>query len=202
MEEKHDLKIIDLSNSVYDISDDISTSCYTDEIKVSLADDSTSYNITESSPVHVEVNADDVAAFILQKLGEMTSIKLQKLVYYCQAWSLVWDEKPLFHDKIEAWANGPVIPSLFYKHKGKYTINYQSFSLGNPNKLSTTQVETINAVLDHYGNRTAQWLIELSHIEEPWINARKGIPDGIRSNREITLEEMAMYYGSLKASTT
>ena len=34
-----------------------------------------------------------------------TSWKLQKLVYYCQAWSLVWDEEPLFEARIEAWAN-------------------------------------------------------------------------------------------------
>ena len=36
----------------------------------------------------------DVAAYILQKTGSMTTMKLQKLVYYSQAWSLVWDEKP------------------------------------------------------------------------------------------------------------
>ncbi len=35
-------------------------------------------------------NAKDVAQYILEKQGEMTSIKLQKLVYYTQAWSLVW----------------------------------------------------------------------------------------------------------------
>ena len=54
--------------------------------------------------------AHDVAAYILQKKGEMTAMKLQKLVYYSQAWSVVWDERPLFHEKIEAWANGPVVP--------------------------------------------------------------------------------------------
>ena len=35
-------------------------------------------------------SAHDVAAYILKKLGPMTAMKLQKLVYYCQAWSLVW----------------------------------------------------------------------------------------------------------------
>lgn len=55
----------------------------------------------------------DVAEYILQKLGEVTTMKLQKLVYYCQAWSLVWDEQPLFEDDFQAWANGPVCPALF-----------------------------------------------------------------------------------------
>lgn len=59
------------------------------------------------------VNVYDVAEFILRKFGSMTAMKLQKLVYYCQAWSLVWDEKPLFPERIEAWANGPVVRELF-----------------------------------------------------------------------------------------
>lgn len=45
-------------------------------------------------------NVSDVAAYILQKHGRMTTMKLQKLVYYSQAWSLVWDEKPLFQERM------------------------------------------------------------------------------------------------------
>ncbi|MDY6802276.1 MAG: DUF4065 domain-containing protein, partial [Cyanobacteriota bacterium] len=52
----------------------------------------------------------DVAAYILKKLGPLSAMKLHKLLYYSQAWSLVWDEQPLFSERIEAWANGPVIP--------------------------------------------------------------------------------------------
>ena len=48
------------------------------------------------------VSVFDAAAYIVEKTGEMTTLKLQKLVYYAQAWSLVWDERPLFDEKIEA----------------------------------------------------------------------------------------------------
>ena len=51
----------------------------------------------------MKVTAIDVAAYILSKQGDMPAMKLQKLVYYSQAWSLVWDDKPLFRDRIEAW---------------------------------------------------------------------------------------------------
>ena len=44
----------------------------------------------------------DVAKFILKERGSMTVMKLHKLLYYAQAWTLVWDEKPLFCQKIEA----------------------------------------------------------------------------------------------------
>ncbi len=42
----------------------------------------------------------DVATYILDREGEMSAMKLQKLVYYSQAWSLVWDDRPLFDDRI------------------------------------------------------------------------------------------------------
>ena len=44
------------------------------------------------------VSAHDVASYILRELGKTTTMKLQKLVYYSQAWSLVWDEKALFQE--------------------------------------------------------------------------------------------------------
>ena len=51
--------------------------------------------------------AHDVAAFILREYGRpMSTMKLQKLGYYAQAWHLAWEGVPLFDDNIEAWANG------------------------------------------------------------------------------------------------
>jgi uncharacterized phage-associated protein len=49
----------------------------------------------------------DVAYYILDELGEMSTMKLQKLCYYVQAWSLAWDENPLFDEDFQAWAKGP-----------------------------------------------------------------------------------------------
>ena len=118
-----------------------------------------------------------------------------KLVYYCQAWSLVWDEAPLFNEEIEAWANGPVIKDLFIFHRGSFIID--TMPLGNPDLLSPKQKETIDAVLKFYGDKSAQWLIELSHNELPWIEARKGLGLGERGNSVISLDSMAQYYSSL-----
>ena len=62
----------------------------------------------------------DVVKYILHKLGATRVWKLHKLAYYCQAWSLVWDDEPLFKEDLQAWANGPVCPELFRKHSGMY----------------------------------------------------------------------------------
>ncbi len=139
----------------------------------------------------------DVAAYILVRMGTMTTMKLQKLVYYSQAWSLVWDEKRLFEEKIEAWANGPVVRDLFDYHRGMYEIS--EIPIGNPRLLDQEQQDTVDAVLEYYGDRPAQWLIDLSHMEDPWIQARKGLPPLERGNRIIPLDVMAHYYSSLSA---
>ena len=125
----------------------------------------------------------------------MTAMKLQKLVYYCQVWSLVWDEKPLFPEKIEAWANGPVVRELFDLHKGKFKV--ASIHLGRPEKLNTKQKETVSAVLNYYCEKTSQWLSDLTHMEDPWRNARKGIQENERGNKVISHASMIEYYSSL-----
>ena len=125
----------------------------------------------------------------------MTTMKLQKLVYYCQAWSLVWDETPIFPGCIQAWASGPVVPGLYDVHKGKFEID--ALSLGNKNNLKRHERETIDSVLSYYGSREAQWLSDLSHLEKPWKEARKGKKSGENCTREITHAAIAEYYSSL-----
>lgn len=143
------------------------------------------------------VSVFDVAKYILEKGGSMSTMKLQKLIYYSQAWSLVWDDQPLFSEEIQAWANGPVVPALFDYHKGRYCISANFFRKANSDNLSLDQKSTIDSVIDFYGDKSPQWLSDLTHSEAPWIQARRGIPDGVRGSSEISLESMAMYYSSL-----
>lgn len=137
----------------------------------------------------------DVSAYILKKRGGMTAMKLQKLAYYSQAWSLVWDEKPLFGEEIQAWANGPVIPELFNAHRGEFLVERERN--GDPSKLTKEEAETIDGVLAHYGDKAASWLSALTHNEAPWIDARDGLEPSERGNRVISHAAMTEYYGNL-----
>jgi len=143
------------------------------------------------------VSAHDVAAYILREQGPLSAMKLQKLVYYAQAWSLVWDDRPLFAERIEAWINGPVVRELYERHKGRFDI--RDWPDGNPEALDANGRATVHAVLDYYGGRNAQALSDMTHAELPWRQARRGLSDRDRGAREITLESMAEYYSSLPA---
>ncbi len=140
-------------------------------------------------------SAHDVAAYILGKRGSMTAMKLQKLLYYCQAWSLVWDERPMFPDPIEAWANGPVVKAVYQEYQGMFEI--ERSRRGDPDVLDKEAAATVNAVLKYYGGKKPQWLSNLTHIEAPWCDAREGLSLGERGNRKITLAVLHEYYGSL-----
>jgi uncharacterized phage-associated protein len=137
----------------------------------------------------------DVASYILAKKGHMSTMKLQKLVYYSQAWSLVWDEKPIFTEPIQAWRDGPVVRDLYNVHRGEFTLS--KINRGNPKKLSDSEKETIDAVLDAYGEYDGATLSRMSHDEYPWRLARGSTPDGEICDIEITRDSMREFYASL-----
>ena|ERR1700677_2761137 len=137
----------------------------------------------------------DVAAYIIAKLRPIDAMKLQKLLYYSQAWSLVWDDRPMFASKIEAWANGPVIRDVFKTYQGQYKISV--VKVGDKRALKPSEKETVDAVLGFYGQKDAFWLSELTHRETPWIEARKGIAPGDYGDVEITKASMRDYYSGL-----
>ena len=126
----------------------------------------------------------------------MSTMKLQKLCYYSQAWSLVWDEAPLFNEDFEAWANGPVCPVLFKQTKGKYAVTAEDEPVGEVD-LTGDQKKTIDAVLAHYNKYDAQYLSALSHLEDPWKLTRGDLPAGAPSNKVIEKDDIARYYSGL-----
>ncbi|MBU43277.1 MAG: hypothetical protein CMN76_08670 [Spirochaetaceae bacterium] len=133
----------------------------------------------------------------------VSTMKLQKLLYYAQAWSLVWDSTELFEEDFQAWANGPVLPELYQMHRGRYKVDdqwaaaHREASGFPPFIPSTEQGETLDSVIEFYGPRSAQWLSDLTHKEQPWIEARRDCGPLERSNEVITKDSMYEYYDSL-----
>ena len=144
------------------------------------------------------VSVFDVAAYILNAASRMTTWKLQKLCYYAQAWSLVWEEEALFRERVEAWVGGPVVPALYQWHRGRYQVE-TSPPIGNPNVFTDEQRETIDIVLDRYGKMRGVELVALTHSEAPWRDARMraGLHPTERGNAQIRRDSMAEYYSGL-----
>ena len=166
------------------------TGQYTSEVEAELS---------VENKAEMPVSVFDAASYILKRLNRsISTMKLHKLLYYSQAWSMVWDGKPLFKEKIEAWANGPVVRTLFSFHRGMYDISYSKLGIGDERNLSDEQKDTVDGVLKFYGEMTAQALINQTHFEDPWRNARIGLKPDEPGDHEISLESIQVYYSSLK----
>jgi len=139
----------------------------------------------------------DIANYILEKEGSMTTMKLQKLCYFSQGWSLAWDNKPIFNEDFEAWANGPVNRELFEKHKGKFEISSNFFKQYTTNSVSKEAKENIDIVLEAYKNIEPLALSRISHSERPWIESRGHTKEGERCNTIISKDLMQEYYSGL-----
>jgi uncharacterized phage-associated protein len=144
---------------------------------------------TERRPM---ANVDDVAAAVLRRAGSVDTFKLEKLVYYCQAWHLAWEGRPMFQARIEAWANGPVVPKLYQQHRGTYRVS--RWGSGDARRLDPREASTVDAVVKYYNKYDGWQLAQITHNERPWIEARRGLAPGARGKQEITTESMRDYY--------
>jgi len=143
----------------------------------------------------------DLTEFILQQKGPINSMKLQKLVYYSQAWSLAINGKSIFDEPIEAWKNGPVVRNLLEKTRNDYNIS--SVTSGDPNLIDEDVEDTVTAVIIYYGQKSVEWLQKLVHSEEPWLEARrnatkyKRLFSDISYNVIISQTKMRDYYSRM-----
>jgi uncharacterized phage-associated protein len=139
----------------------------------------------------------DIANYFISLANEtgsfVSNLKLQKLVYYAQAWHLAIEETPLFEEDFEAWVHGPVIPTLYQKYK---PFSWHPIDEPAEINLPTTIRSFLEDVSAEYFACDAYELEQMTHIEDPWKRARFGLPADAPSNAVILKEWMQEYYGS------
>lgn len=110
----------------------------------------------------------------------ITPLKLQKLLYYGQGFSFIWDKKPLFEDEIQAWQYGPVVPEV-YDYFKKYKSSFIPLSEGDYSVGTEEERETLHSIWDEYKDYSASQLVGMTHMETPWIEAFNGTNGVIES---------------------
>jgi uncharacterized phage-associated protein len=147
----------------------------------------------------------DIARFFIGQVDvakgdSITPLKVQKLVYYSQAWNYTLFGEPLFDEKIEAWAHGPVIESVWREYKSFATrnspIDISKVTCEVPDFDDQTK-KLLADIRRIYAEHSGTYLERLTHSEAPWQEARQGLTAYAISNNEITLDSMKKYYSSL-----
>ena len=155
-------------------------------------------------------NVLDICQYVINysndKEYDISNLKLQKLLYFIQAYFLVETKKTCFHEVIEAWDFGPVIHVAYNEYKQyasthiPYINSYLEYDINNiwdsikrvtynDNIISNNDKHLINAVVDKLANYTATDLVTLTHNQEPWISTYDE-----NTNNEITNQSLYEYF--------
>lgn len=142
-----------------------------------------------------------------EKNYAISNFKLQKLLYFTQAYFLIVKDGVCFSEKIEAWNFGPVVPKAYreYKRFGSNDIPYTGYyvSMNDDNYWSAERYEfkdnvilpedkgLIDEVVDHFSDYSANALVRLTRSQRPWIDAY--VP---HMNNEITPFAIKEYFES------
>ncbi len=137
------------------------------------------------------MSAKDVANFFIATTKapqKMSNMKVNKLLYYAQAWSLVRLGRPLFNEPIEAWKHGPVIPTIYHRYEqckeNPVPIPSDTSFL---NTISAEEAQLLMDVAREYDGLSAWQLRNQSHgSNEPWMK----VYDPDKFHTVITKEDM------------
>ena len=130
--------------------------------------------------------ASDVSSFFIRK--GVSSLKLQKLLYYAQIWFFVIYKKHLFNDKIQGWIYGPAIYSVW--NTFKYMKKNSTIPKSRANDVDLKQVEDfLNELWQAYGHLSSAELVDLTHNELPWLSSRNGLLKDQPGDNEVIIDE-------------
>ncbi len=156
-------------------------------------------------------NVLDVCRYVINYSNEkdygISNLKLQKILYFIQAYFLSYTEshKPCFAEEIEAWDFGPVVPAAYHEYKqyGSGDIptitSYINFDVDNIWEISRVDFNDdciceddkaiINGVVDKFSDYSATDLVTLTHNQAPWKDAYEP-----HKNKEITIDAIRRYF--------
>jgi len=163
-----------------------------------------------------KANINIMSEFVIlycQNMGVTISpLKLQKLLYYIQAWHIAkFNKETLFDSLPEAWVNGPVYRDVYNVYKDSFfkneniQTNLNEISLSdellikqNSLNLSEEQLKLIHTVLNVYAKLSDERLVLMTHNEEPWNEARKGLSPIARSEKKLSIDTVYNYFNKIK----
>jgi len=119
----------------------------------------------------------------------VTNLKLQKVLYFAQAYYLAKLDKPLFGDELEAWEYGPVVPGVYRKFRR--FGNNPIISEEDKSILKEEDKEILKKVWDTFGGYSASRLVDIAHAHTPWKEASNS------ESKVISHKAIKNYYSSL-----
>lgn len=127
--------------------------------------------------------------------GELlTPLKLQKLLFYADAWHMALYGDEATSEQFQAWVHGPVALTQYHRFK-EYRWRPITEEIERPD-LGDGLSQHLDEVIDVFGSESATALEIMTHQELPWLSARGGIPDDQPCNNYIDKGLTRDFYAS------
>ncbi|MBV9109680.1 MAG: DUF4065 domain-containing protein [Gemmatimonadetes bacterium] len=135
--------------------------------------------------------ADYLVALAHERGESVNNLKLQKLLYYAQAWHLALHDEPLFPEKFQAWMSGPVIPAIYWR--------FDSFGIHDIPAQTAAEIPSsieplLQDVMDAYGSLDEYKLSSMTYRELPWMVAHRGYDLSDPCTVELDDEHMKSFF--------
>ncbi|MET4618727.1 putative phage-associated protein [Arthrobacter sp. 2762] len=145
----------------------------------------------------------DVASSMLRHASKdsLNTLKLQKLVFYSFGWYGHLTGEKLFSEQFFAMPKGPVVSPLLSAHYSMETVSadYLESYAQRPLELTDPYAEAVvDAVWMSYGKFSKWDLVEMTHLEKPWLAAWTSRPAGAKRS-ELDADSIVEHFQS-KAS--
>ena len=134
--------------------------------------------------------------YIIHSLDETDALSIQKLLFFANGFAPFFLGKELFHDKPEAWIHGPVYREIYdcFSYYGRDKIDYNELLKNIDITLDDSEKAYLDEIIHDFACYSGSILREMTHMTDPWIDARKGLNDEDYSNRIIDENNTFNYF--------
>lgn len=159
--------------------------------------------------IFLPLNVMDVARYTVNYSNKkdygISNLKLQKVLYFIQAFFLIQEKVPCFSEEIQAWAFGPVVAEVYeafecsgscdipyiktyriFRDRGLFSLEKYEF---DDSIIPGAAKRKIDRVVNRFSGYTATDLTEITMRQDPWKNAY--VPG---EQNEITTESIRKYF--------
>lgn len=148
------------------------------------------------------VPLNDLVNYVAYKLGTYSHFKIQKSIYYLQAYHLAQFGTPLIEEDFEAWVHGPVIRKLWKEFRSKGIAAYEDLKYSGTatdakkikKMVSSEQLAYIDEMIGELKKVTALQLEAMTHEETPWKKARVGLKHSEAGRNVISKNSIKLYF--------
>ena len=142
-------------------------------------------------------SAIDVANWFINQFDKesgdvITHLKVQKLLYFSEAWCQLLLDRELFSENMEAWAHGPVVREIFEAFKDS---DWEPLNVGGELvDFDEDVTDVLEQVLETYGGMSAKTLEYMTCQAQPWKEVRGSVAPEARCTDIIRKESIKEYF--------